>query len=270
MKQEMKKQMEIRNNRECESLIERLSIDGLDGHNKSVQWLLESCEFLGAQVEGKPSDNHYDSDLFEIRLSGKDSGVEYRIKVQFRPEIMRMLAKRIGEVDLDSFKATETLSAPFSRMVEFDTMWYDHTKREWQRFCIVPKSLRQSRVTDVQDIGGIYPETQVWPLDRIVSLMHALNDDLRSATKPEMDTLRRELCSAYPLAWFAGMTDERLDFEEVSTYVSHLQDLSQSTCWEEFEDITDSFEPIAGMLREANSARRETRDQLTGRPMGAE
>jgi hypothetical protein len=66
------------------------------------------------------------------------------------------------------------------------------------------------------------------------------------------------------------MTDERLDFEEISTYVTHLKDLLETSSWEEFNDITDAFEPTAEMLREANSARRETRDQLTGRPMEVE
>ena len=269
MKQEMKQEMETRNNRECERLIDRLSIDGLDGHNKSVEWLLESCELLGAEVQGKPSDNHYDSEVFEIRLSGKDSGVDYRIKVQYRPEILRLLGKRIDGVNLDSFKEIETIYTPFSRMVEFDTSWFDHTRREWARFCIVPKRQRHSDIP-AEHVAGIYPVTQVWPLDRIVSLMHALNDDLRSAMMPEMDTLRRELCSAYPLSWFEGLTDERLDFEEVSTYVTHLKDLQDTSSWEEFTDTAEAFEPIAEMLREANSARRETRDQVTGRPMEVE
>jgi len=261
--------METRNNRECERLIDRLSIDGLDGHNKSVEWLFESCELLGAEVQGKPSDNHYDSEVFEIRLSGKDSGVDYRIKVQYRPEILRLLGKRIDGVNLDSFKEIETIYTPFSRMVEFDTSWFDHTRREWARFCIVPKRQRHSDIP-AEHVAGIYPVTQVWPLDRIVSLMHALNDDLSSAMMPEMDTLRRELCSAYPLAWFAGMTDERLGFEEISAYVTHLKDLLETSSWEEFNDITDAFEPMWEMLREANSARRETRDKLTGRPMEVE
>ena len=270
MKQEMKQEMETRNNRERERLIDQLSIDGLDGHNKSVEWLFDSCEFLRAEVEEKPSDNHYDSEDFEIRLSGKDSGVEYRIKVRYRPKILRLLGKRIGEINLDSYEEIESIYTPFSEMVVFETMWYDHAKREWKRFCIVPKHRRQQSPLDAQDIAGIYPMSQVWPLDRIVSLMYALNDDLRSAKMTEMDTLRRELCSAYPLAWFAGMTDERLDFEEISTYVTHLKDLLETSSWEEFNDITDAFEPTAEMLREANSARRETRDQLTGRPMEVE
>ena len=267
MKQEMKQEMKIRNNRERERLIDQLSIDGLDGHNRSVEWLFDSCEFLGAQVEGKPSDHHYDSENLQIRLSGKDSAVEYLIKVKYRPEILRLLGKRIGEVNLDNFEESETIYTPFSQMVDFDAMWYDHTRREWNRFCIVPKHQRQRSPIDAQDIAGIYPVSQVWPLDRIVSLMYALNDDLHSAKNAEMDTLRRELCSAYPLAWFAGMTDERLDFEEISAYVTHLKDLLETSSWEEFNDITDAFKPMWEMLREANSARRETRDKLTGRPM---
>ncbi len=270
MKQEMKQEMETRNNRERERLIDQLSIDGLDGHNKSVEWLFDSCEFLGAEVEEKPSDHHYNSENFQIRLSGKDSAVEYLINVQYRPEILRLLGKRIGEVNLDNYEESETIYTPFIQMVDFDTMWYDHTKREWKRFCIVPKHRRQQSPIDAQDIAGIYPVSQVWPLDRIVSLMYALNDDLHSAKNAEMDTLRKELCSSYPLAWFAGMTDERLDFEEISAYVTHLKDLLETSSWEEFNDITDAFAPMWETLREANSTRRETRDKLTGRPTEVE
>ena len=209
-----------------ERMLMEYSVEGMEEHNRSLRWLLDTVERLGARIEVEPGDSRWDSDPFEIRLNGLESGIHYRIKVSYRPRMGQLMSRRISEVDLSDRNAVRTMLPAFRKWLDFDTYWYDPRKMDWERFCVVPNSRK---------------DPQIWPFDAIVSLMEALNDDLGTALNIGMNTLRKELVEAYPTAWFAGQTDSSLTFDEISIYVGHLRDLIDAESREEFEDISDAF-----------------------------
>ncbi len=215
-----------------ERMLREYSIEGIEEHNRSLHWLLETAERLGARIEVEPGDSRYDSATFEIRLSGLDSGIHYRIRVNYRPRFAQLMSRRISEVDLSDERSVGAMLPAFQKMLDFDVYWYDPRKLDWERFCVIPN----------QDGKN----STIWPLDRIVSLMEALTDDLGTALVIGMDTLRRELVGAYPVSWFAGQTDPSLTFEQVSIYVDHLMDLSECVCEEEFDDVSNAFAALFG------------------------
>ena len=239
-----------------ERMLGEYSIEGIEEHNRSLRWLLDTAERLGARIEVEPGDSRWDSDPFEIRLNGLESGIHYRIKVNYRPRIAQLMSRRINEVDLTDRFAVRAMLPAFQKMLEFDTFWYDPRKMDWERFCVIPKSRKAP---------------QIWPLDTIVSLMEALNDDLGTALDIGMNTLRKELVEAYPTAWFAGQTESSLTFDEISIYVGHLRDLISAESQEEFEDISNAFaEDWIGYFEERKTRGMWFRERLSKAMMEVE
>ena len=214
-----------------ERMLREYSIEGIEEHNRSLRWLLDTAERLGARIEVEPDQSRWDSVPFEIRLSGRESGIHYRISVRYRPRLARLMSRRISEVDMSDEGSVWAMLSAFAMMLDFNVYWYDPRKREWEGFCVIPRNRKDSKA---------------WPLDGMVSLMEALNDDLGAALDFSMNTLRKELVDAYPVSWFAGQTDPSLTFEQVSIYVDHLMDLSECVCEEEFDDVSNAFAALFG------------------------
>ena len=212
-----------------ERIFKEYAVDGLDEHNRSFSWLLETTDRLGARIETETDSARWDSMPFNIRLRGKKSGILYRIKVNYRPRLAKLLSRRINEIDLSDGYSPSVILPAFRMMLDFNVYWYDSRKMDWESFCVIPNQSMDS---------------MVWPIDRIVSLMEALSDDLGAALDIGMNTLRKELVEAYPVSWFAGNTNSKVSFDEVSTYVHHLMDLQDAETQEEFEDISNAFNAI--------------------------
>ena len=231
-------------------MLREYSIEGIEEHNRSLRWLLDTAERLGARIEVEPGESRWDSVPFEIRLNGLESGIHYRIRVSYRPRIAQLMSRRISEVDLSDEDAKAAMSIramlpAFQKMLDFDVYWYDPRKLDWERFCVIPKNRKDSKA---------------WPFDRIVSLMEALNDDLGTALDIGMNTLRKELVESFPVAWFSGQTDPSLTFDKVSIYVNHLMDLIRTESQDEFEDVSNAFAALFGdSFREGMRTRRMRR-----------
>ncbi len=234
-----------------ERMLREYSIEGIEEHNRSLRWLLDTAERLGARIEVEPGDSRWDSVPFEIRLSGLESGIHYRIRVNYRPKMAQLMSRRISEVDLSDEESVRAMLPAFQKMVDFDVYWYDPRKLDWERFCVIPNNRKDSKA---------------WPFDRIVSLMEALNDDLGTALDISMNTLRKELVESYPVAWFSGQTDPSLTFDKVSIYVGHLMDLSYCESQDEFEDVSNAFAALFGdSFREGMRTRRMRRRERRSR-----
>ncbi|MDP6562629.1 MAG: hypothetical protein QF377_02535 [Candidatus Thalassarchaeum sp.] len=237
-----------------ERMLREYSIEGIEEHNRSLRWLLDTAERLGARIEVEPGESRWDSVPFEIRLNGLESGIQYRIRVSYRPRMAQLMSRRISEVDLSDEESIRAMLSAFQKMLDFDVYWYDPRKLDWERFCVIPKNRKDSKA---------------WPFDRIVSLMEALNDDLGTALDIGMNTLRKELVESFPVAWFSGQTDPSLTFDKVSIYVSHLMDLIRTESQDEFEDVSNAFAALFGdSFREGMRTRRmRRREQMRTRRM---
>ena len=263
MKQEIENIEKIRTKNE--RLFEEFHIDGAEGHNKSLNWLLETSESIGAEIDMEPGEHRYDSMGFDIRLRGRFSGVKYGIKVSYKPSFGRIISRRIGQLD-EQIKASHSVDEdailwpammyPFDKMIETDTRWYDHRRGDWERVCVEPSRLSH--------------EPWVWPFDNIVSLMYALYEDLETAMLPHMNTLRKAVLASYPLSWFMGETDPRLPVEEVSSYINYLVDIDCARCEEDLEGLNANYEQEISMLREAHEARERTFDSMMLQVLGEE
>ena len=220
-----------------EWLTEHCSIANLEGHNTSLEWLIETAKRLDATIDTRITDGYSSQGVcFAIQLQGNHSGVLYRIKVTFNPRMAKLLGKRGGIWAEDNF---EEMLYPFRNMVEFESFWFDHRKEDWERVCVIRNG------------DGMVS----WPFDTVVSLMEALRNDLDTALQMNMDTLRKSLIDSYPVSWFNGNTDMDLGWDEVENYCSILWTLQSSGSEEMYEEHLDGFQAALGELSDARLLR---------------
>ena len=220
-----------------EWLTEHCSIANLEGHNRSLEWLLETANRMDATIDTRITDGYSSQGVcFAIQLQGNHSGVLYRIKVTFNPKVAKLLGKRGGSWAEDNF---ESMVYPFREMVQYESFWFDHRKGDWERVCVIRKG----------DGRGF------WPFDTGVSLMEALRNDMDTALQMDMDTLRKSLIESYPVSWFNGNTDASLGWDEVKNYCSILWTLQSSGSEEMYEEHLDHFQEVLGELSKARLER---------------
>ena len=196
-----------------EWILKEFTCEGLGQHNKSIEWLIETIERVGATVERMSEVQGYHAECFTIRLRGT-SGVVYRICVKYRRTFARLLAQRISEVDFDEDLAIGTIMWPFNGLMDADTTWFDARDGNWESLCIHGRR-------DVNSKG--------WPGDTLVGLLHTLSQDLRASLEGPMTTLRTELRNSYPVAWFNHQTPKGTTFDDVikhTRFIEALQDAS--------------------------------------------
>ncbi len=211
-------------------VLKNFTCEGLEPHNRSLKWLVEVLDQLGAEIE-LDGNRRYDAESFTIRLQGT-SGVIYRISAHFRRRQARLIANRIDDVDIDDQKGVESLMYAFNEMMSFETHWYDSRDGDWEGICIENRREKRSG----------------WPGDTLVGLVSALSDDLRSSLRITMTTLRRELREAYPISWFNNQTSPDVTFADVVQHVEILKHLAESDDREEFlERQAEAFEQLGIM-----------------------
>jgi hypothetical protein len=224
----------IKNNtkKKNREILENFTCEGLDQHNRSIEWLGDVLDDIDAKIETCGDQRRYDAESFSIRMYGS-SGVLYRISVHYRRRQARLMVKRIKEINLDGReddgKTMGVLMHAFDEMMTFDTHWFDARDGDWESICI----------------HGRREKRNAWPGDTLVSLVSTLSDDLRSSLELSMNTLRRELCEAYPIAWFNNQTQKDVVFDDVEQHVVHLHRLENAEDKEDFEELRqEAFEEI--------------------------
>jgi hypothetical protein len=223
----MKKNNEEQNENEIESnadwILRHFTCEGLNQHNKSIEWLIETIEKTGCTVERMAEVQGYHAECFTIRLRGT-SGVVYRICVKYQPVHARLLAQRITEVDFDDDLAIGTIMWPFNGLMDSDTSWFDARDGGWESLCIHGR----------RDV-----KPKAWPGDTLISLLHTLSQDLRSSLERPMTTLRRELRKAYPVAWFNKQTPNGTTFEDVIKHTRFYEALQDAPDEETFDKLRE-------------------------------
>jgi len=206
---------------EIDRVVKILSCEGLGPHNVSIKGIIEVIEELDAEVIFGDENSDYASESFAIRVQGK-SGVLYRVSVHYRPRYARLIAERF--VELQDESEMGVLLQAFRNMLNFEVHWYDSRDGGWVGFCIHGRS---------EDIP------KCWPGDMLISLLCTLGDDLRSSFEPKQNTLRRELCEAYPVAWCANQTLPNTTLADVSRFIDIIHQMQEAQSKEEFLDIRE-------------------------------
>ena len=194
----------------------------LGPHNKSLEFIFEVVDSVNGQIDESAANHQYDCSSFAIRFKGA-SGILWKITVNYRPKLANLMAERFEDIDFDGERdPIGTLMHAFRNMMDFAVHWYDFRDGDWEHICI-----HESREK----------VPNCWPGDNVVSTVLALSNDLRSAFEPPMNTLRREMREAYPVAWSGGQTPSDTEFSDVVKYVGYLEELADSENKEEAYNI---------------------------------
>ena len=202
-------------------VLKTLHCEGLDPHNRSLELMCELLDELDATIDIGAENRRYDAESFAIQLRGK-SGVRYRISVHYRARFANLIANRFKEIEFDDEDTIGVLLHPIRTMTDTEIHWHDARDGNWESICI----------------HGRHDETpKSWPVDLLVTTMLTLSDDLRQSLELPMTTLRRELRSAYPVAWHNSQTHEDVTFADVTKHVKILEALQEADDREEFDEI---------------------------------
>ena len=202
-------------------LLKHIYCEGLEPHNRSIEWIIETIDELGAVVDiGGENRDHRSAHSFAIRLRGT-SGVLYRISVHYRPRFAKLLSERMSEVEIRDDSSLDILLQPFRYMLHYDIHWLDARDGAWEGICI--HGHRDRPITS-------------WPGDELVTTLVTLADDLRHAVfDKNMNTLRSELQKAYMISWCVGNTSSEVKFEDVVMYIQHISAMNNARNKEDFD-----------------------------------
>ena len=132
-----------------------------------------------------------DSKTTAIELRGKESGIKYKISINFKPNRARTLSKRIDEILManSEYSLSACVLRGFVSASEFLSFKVGREDLDggWDHLCIDP--------------SGAFG---VWPADDVVALIMCLYDDLNTALDPAMYTLRHGLGDASKIAFMNG------------------------------------------------------------------
>ena len=197
---------------------------GVDAHNRSLTWIIETANILGAEIQTEVDANwgRY-RHSFDVLLSGRDSGIRYKIAVSQSSKQLETIAKRMGEFEMDE-KIASSMFHAFDQILDYRVSWWDISKSEWEGVCMGDKQ------------GEDRPH---WPGDGVVSMMYVLVNDLEQSLDPALKTLRREMRKALMVYWFNNKTSFDFTVNDISSYLDGLRDLQRAESEEEFMAIRD-------------------------------
>ena len=216
MKTELEEKL---NKQKTDWVLKHFRCEGLDPHNKSIEWICETAEELNATLDiGGESRRHYSGNSFAIRVRGT-SGVLYRISVHYRPRFAQVAAQRFEEIDFSDEDSIGLLMRPLKYMLDYEIHWLDDRDGDWVHICIHGR----------RDL----PAT-CWPGDELVTTLLTLSDDLRQSLEKPMNTLRSTLGKSYMIAWCSGNTHPDVTWGQMSNHLKHLRKMENANSEEEF------------------------------------
>ena len=175
-------------------------IDGLDFLLEILDFkpFNESLKFLDGvmhQVNAKGKrwkEEEGNFDHLVIEIVG-ESSTNYKIEIEYNEKLALKFFSGYSKLDLPSQeKELGMLLNLFQKIFTYGVYWMDERDEAWKWLC----------VHEFEDEG-----VKCWPADVIASLILVLRNDLHSALKYELYTIRESLLISLPLNWGIGKTN---------------------------------------------------------------
>ena len=193
--------------------------DRIPGHNRSVAWLMRAMEAVGGWVEDHQINSVSDTVTLQFQAGGSSTSL-YRIRVTVRKDLIQAFEEKVPEMLARGDDMTAVLRFFGPHLFGFDVWGGVVADRNgwngWTHICI------ESAVP-----AGVWTKDHdSHILDAVTGLVLALADDLNTAKRPEMYTLRHYLISKLQFFWLMRDSDSlNLSFQEmmdIGTELSHI------------------------------------------------
>lgn len=196
-----------------------LEIPGFKPFNESLKFLDGVMQQVNAKGERwKEEEGNFDQLVIEIV---GESSTNYKIEIEYNEKLALKFFSGYSKLNLPSQeKELGTLLNLFQKIFTYGVYWMDERDEEWKWLC----------VHEFEDEG-----VKCWPADVIASLILTLRNDLHSALKYELYTIRESLLISLPLNWAIGKTNAEFGIKSVSEYCDILSSIN-SMKKEQIED----------------------------------
>ena len=187
-----------------------LEIPDFKPFNESLKFLDGVIQQVNAKGERwKEEEGNFDH--LVIKIVG-ESSTNYKIEIEYNEKLALKFFSGYSKLDLPSQeKELGTLLNLFQKIFTYGVYWMDERDEEWKWLC----------VHEFEDEG-----VKCWPADVIASLILTLRNDLHSALKYELYTIRESLLISLPLNWAIGKTNAEFGIKSVSEYCDILSSIN--------------------------------------------
>ena len=195
---------------EIDELSSILEIPGFKPFNESLKFLDGVIQQVNAKGERwKEEEGNFDH--LVIKIVG-ESSTNYKIEIEYNEKLALKFFSGYSKLNLPSQeKELGTLLNLFQKIFTYGVYWMDERDEEWKWLC----------VHEFEDEG-----VKCWPADVIASLILTLRNDLHSALKYELYTIRESLLISLPLNWAIGKTNAEFGIKSVSEYCDILSSIN--------------------------------------------
>lgn len=185
-------------------------IPGFKPFNESLKFLDGVMQQVNAKGERwKEEEGNFDH--LVIKIVG-ESSTNYKIEIEYNEKLALKFFSGYSKLNLPSQeKELGTLLNLFQKIFTYGVYWMDERDEEWKWLC----------VHEFEDEG-----VKCWPADVIASLILTLRNDLHSALKYELYTIRESLLISLPLNWAIGKTNAEFGIKSVSEYCDILSSIN--------------------------------------------
>ena len=187
-----------------------LEIPDFKPFNESLKFLDGVIQQVNAKGERwKEEEGNFDH--LVIKIVG-ESSTNYKIEIEYNEKLALKFFSGYSKLNLPSQeKELGTLLNLFQKIFTYGVYWMDERDEEWKWLC----------VHEFEDEG-----VKCWPADVIASLILTLRNDLHSALKYELYTIRESLLISLPLNWAIGKTNAEFGIKSVSEYCDILSSIN--------------------------------------------
>ena len=187
-----------------------LEIPGFKPFNESLKFLDGVMQQVNAKGERwKEEEGNFDHLVIEIV---GESSTNYKIEIEYNEKLALKFFSGYSKLDLPSQeKELGMLLNLFQKIFTYGVYWMDERDEAWKWLC----------VHEFEDEG-----VKCWPADVIASLILVLRNDLHSALKYELYTIRESLLISLPLNWAIGKTNAEFGIKSVSEYCDILSSIN--------------------------------------------
>ena len=205
--------------KEFDELSLLLEIPDFKPFNESLKFLDGVMQQVNAKGE-RCKEEEGEVNCFVIEVIG-ESSTNYKIEIEYNEKLALKFFSGYSKLNLPSQeKELGTLLNLFQKIFTYGVYWMDERDEEWKWLC----------VHEFEDEG-----VKCWPADVIASLILTLRNDLHSALKYELYTIRESLLISLPLNWAIGKTNAEFGIKSVSEYCDILSSIN-SMKKEQIED----------------------------------